>query len=164
MTTQQLTVAPDGTTTFGGRGTTWGRSVASGNRCRRDRPASGGPHVPTGNAATLTSVAGSPLYSPINLYQYVPIYDEQRHRCSWFDYHRIRLRTVDSADGDNLDADEGAIGTATGGLWNVSGAFIPGLPQDTTDYTDAVHHARDRSPANPLYAPVLVNHYIGPTP
>ena len=62
------------------------------------------------------------------------------------------------------------------GCGNVSGAFIPGLTIDTpyfsalfqlhagTPVTDQNGVVIDAGLTSPLYAPVLVNHYIGPTP
>ena len=46
------------------------------------------------------------------------------------------------------------------GSGNVSGIFVPGLTQDTTDF-DSLFQAHANF-SNPLYAPVLANRYIGP--
>jgi hypothetical protein len=54
----------------------------------------------------------------------------------------------------------GPSGSQPVGGGNVSGAFIPGLTQDTADL--ATLFQEHAAFTNPLYAPVLVNHYIGP--
>jgi hypothetical protein len=54
------------------------------------------------------------------------------------------------------------------GYGNVSGVVVPGIPQDTgpqygTSF-NTIFQENANSLINPLYAPVLVNRYIGPNP
>jgi hypothetical protein len=59
-----------------------------------------------------------------------------------------------------LTVTKGALGPQPVGYGNVSGAYVTGLRRDTNDFTDLFSvHATFGSP---LYAAVLVNHYVGP--
>ena len=76
-TTQQLKIASDGTTLVAAdvTGTTWGKVLQVATNIIAIGQQVGGPSVPVGNASTLAITTSSSLYSPINLYQYAPVYD-----------------------------------------------------------------------------------------
>ena len=114
-------------------------------------------------ARSLRAVA-SPFYAPSNLYQYLPIYDTiaGANTIIGFGYSPQWTWQADLASGGGtLTLTPPPTGSQSVGYGNISGTFIPGLPQDTSDYADLfVAHASFTGGS--AYAPVLVNHYIGP--
>jgi hypothetical protein len=92
------------------------------------------------------------------LSQYVPIVDAN-NTIIGFGYVQS-WNWNGSATGGTLSVTMGPSGSQPVGGGNVSGAFIPGLTQDTADL--ATLFQEHAAFTNPLYAPVLVNHYIGP--
>ena len=89
--------------------------------------------------------------------QYVPVVDAN-NTIIGFGYVRNWTWTADATGGGTLSITMGPSGSVGSG--NVSGVFVPGLTQDTTDFVSLFQaHAKF---TNPLYAPVLVNRFIGP--
>ncbi len=129
----------------------------------------GGPSksITTVDAAGLSSYYNTLVATPpsgytgpnlLALSQYVPLIDTN-NTIIGFGYVQSWTWNGD-ATGGTLNITIGPSGSV--GYGNVSGAFVPGLTQDTTDFTTLFNEHATFS--NPLYAPVLVNHYIGPTP
>ncbi len=118
------------------------------------------------NAAWLSQYVAANGTNPVNytgptllaLSQYVPVVDSN-NTIIGFGYVQSWTWTGD-ATGGTLNLTIGPSGSV--GCGNVSGAFVPVLTLDTTDFTTLFQEHATLS--NPLYAPVLVNHYIGPTP
>jgi hypothetical protein len=186
-TTQQLTIAADGTTLVAGDGRPWGKVLQPATNVVGIGQQVGGPNVPAGNAGTLASIAGSSLYSPENLYRYVPVYNPGGAVAPGsiivgFGY----VEWTWNASSGTLTLTKGAFGpqpfgdgnppdgpypprprpgspaAQPVGYGNVTGAFVRGLPLDSSDF-DALFKA-NATFGSPLYAPVLVDHYIGPNP
>jgi hypothetical protein len=102
-------------------------------------------------------VAGYTGPTLLALSQYVPVVDTN-NTIIGFGYVQNWTWNGD-ATGGTLSITMGPSGTV--GYGNVSGSFVPGFSQDTTDFVSLFQtHAAF---GNSLYSPVLVNRYIGQT-
>ncbi len=112
-------------------------------------------------SASGTKAVNSTGPTLLALSQYVPIVDPN-NTIIGFGYVQSWTFSPDEtgATGGTLVITMAPPGSQPVGSGNVSGAFVAGLPQDTTDFTTLFSEHVNFS--NPLYAPVLVNHYIGP--
>ena len=113
-----------------------------------------------GNIAPLSNAAANST-----LYLYVPVYDGTIGNGNTIIGFGLVQWTWDASSAA-MTLTKGAAGTRPVGYGNLSGVLILGLPRDaagnvTVDPTAlfAAHAAL----SSPLYSPVLVNRYIGPT-
>ena len=128
-----------------------------------------------GQSVATDNIEGLSRLDPdaVSLYQYVPIYDDTTLVVVGFGW--VHMGTWDDTNGYNnglhLGRDKGNKGGLSAvlkltrstspiiGCGNVSGVLVPGVPQDTTVFTGVFQ--QNSQFLNSLYAPVLVNHYIG---
>ncbi len=122
-----------------------------------------GQSVSIANVSAIAAAVASPLYAPSNLYQYVPIYDTiaGANTIIGFGYLPQWTWQADPVNGGGTLTLTPPSGPQPVGYGNISGTFVPGLPQDTSDYSD-LFAAHASFTGGSAYAPVLVDHYIGP--
>ncbi len=157
-----FTLALDGSITLGGQIiqpalVEIGQQIAAGKSVTPQDAAWLAQYV-SANGTNPANYTGPTLLA---LSQYVPVVDTN-NTIIGFGYVQSWTWTEDAtgATGGTLSITMGPSGSQPVGYGNVSGAFVPGLTQDTTDFTTLFQEHATLN--NPLYAPVLVNHYIGP--